>query len=171
MDWLDLLMVQRTLKSLLQHHSSKASILLCSAFFTVQFSHPYMTNGKTIALTRQTFVGKVMSLLLNKLALELKPKTRDLREKKLPELTEVSWLDWVSLQWLNFLCDAECRLGNKFSFYHFFSGLWLQAPPCPTEQLGWWFSRMDVFLHLLPRALCRISTLSGEKRASQLAQW
>ena len=65
MDWLDLLAVQGTLKSLLQHHSSKASILLCSAFFTVQLSHPYMTTGKNIALTRQTFVGKVMSLLFN----------------------------------------------------------------------------------------------------------
>ena len=63
MDWLDLLAVQGTLKSLLQHHSSKASILRHSAFFTVQLSHPYMTTGKTIALTRQTFVGKVMSLL------------------------------------------------------------------------------------------------------------
>ena len=63
MDWLDLLAVQGTLKSLLQHHSSKASILQCSAFFTVQLSHPYMTTGKTIALTRRTFVGKVMSLL------------------------------------------------------------------------------------------------------------
>ena len=60
MDWLDLLLVQGTFKSLLQHHSSKASILLCSAFFIVQLSHPYMTTGKTIALTRQTFVGKVM---------------------------------------------------------------------------------------------------------------
>ena len=67
MDWLDLLAVQGTLKSLLQHHSSKASILQCSAFFIkkVQLSHPYMTIGKTIALTRRTFVGKVMSLLLN----------------------------------------------------------------------------------------------------------
>ena len=63
MDWLDLLAVQGTLKSLLQHYSSKASVLRCSTFFTVQFSHPYMTTGKTIALTRQTFVGKVMSLL------------------------------------------------------------------------------------------------------------
>src|SRR5574337_61022 len=68
MDWLDLLAVQGTLKSLLQHHSSKASILWHSAFFTVQLSHPYMTTGKTIALTRQTFVGKVMSLLLNMLS-------------------------------------------------------------------------------------------------------
>ena len=65
MDWLDLLAVQRTLKSLLHHHSSNASILRCSAFFTVQLSHPYMTTGKTIALTRWTFVGKVMSLLFN----------------------------------------------------------------------------------------------------------
>ena len=68
MDWLDLLAVQGTLKSLLQHRSSKASILGCSAFFTVQFSHPYMTSGKTIALNRWTFVGKVMSLLLNMLS-------------------------------------------------------------------------------------------------------
>ena len=68
MDWLDLLAVQGTLKSLLQHHSSKAPILWCSAFFTVQLSHPYMTTGKTIALTRWTFVGKVMSLLLNMLS-------------------------------------------------------------------------------------------------------
>ena len=68
MDWLDLLAVQGTLKSLLQHHSSKASILQCSAFFTVQLSHPYMTIGKTISLTRRTFVVKVMSLLLNMLS-------------------------------------------------------------------------------------------------------
>ena len=68
MDWLDLLAVQGTLKSLLQHHSSKASILQHSAFFIVQLSHPYMTSGKTIALTRPTFVGKVMSLLFNMLS-------------------------------------------------------------------------------------------------------
>ena len=68
MDWLDFLVVQGTLKSLLQHHSSKAPILQCSAFFIVQFSHPYMTTGKTIVLTRQTFVGKVMSLLFNMLS-------------------------------------------------------------------------------------------------------
>ena len=67
-DWLDLLAVQGTLKSHLQHHSSKTSILRCSAFFTVQLSHPYMTTGKTIALTRRTLVGKVMSLLLNMLS-------------------------------------------------------------------------------------------------------
>ena len=68
MDWLDLLAVQGTLKNLLQHHSSKASILQCSAFFIVQLSHPYMTTGKTIVLTRWTFVGKVMSLLFNMLS-------------------------------------------------------------------------------------------------------
>ena len=68
MDWLDLLAVQGTLKSLLQHHSSKASILQCSAFFIIQLTHPYMTPGKTIALTGWTFVGKVMSLLLNMLS-------------------------------------------------------------------------------------------------------
>ena len=68
MDWLDLLAVQGTLKSLLQHHSSKASILRRSAFFTVQLSHPHMTTGKTIALTRRTLVSKIMSLLLNMLS-------------------------------------------------------------------------------------------------------
>ena len=69
MDWLDLLAIQGTLKSLLQHHSSKASILWCSALFTVQLSHPYMATGETIALTRRTFVGKVMSLLFNMLSM------------------------------------------------------------------------------------------------------
>ena len=68
MDWLDLLAVKGTLRSLVQHHSSKTSVLRCSAFFTVQLSHPYITIGKTIALTRQIFVGKVMSLLLNMLS-------------------------------------------------------------------------------------------------------
>ena len=68
MDWFDLLSVQGTLKNLLQHHSSKASILQCSAFFIVQLSHPYMTTGKTVALTRWTFVSKVMSLLFNMLS-------------------------------------------------------------------------------------------------------
>ena len=85
-DWLDFLAVQGTLKSLLQHHSSKATILWCSAFFTVQFSHPYMTTGKTIALTRQTLVGKVMSLLLNvlsRLAITFLPRSKHL---------SISWL-------------------------------------------------------------------------------
>ena len=81
MNWLDLLAVQGTLKSLLQHHSSKASILGLSAFLTVQLSHPYMTTGKTIALTRWTFVGKVMSLLLNmlfKLVITFLPRSKHL---------------------------------------------------------------------------------------------
>ena len=81
MDWVDLLAVQGTLKSLLQHHSSKASILLCSASFTVQLSHPYITTGKIIALTRWTFVGKIMSLLLNmlsRLVITLLPRSKRL---------------------------------------------------------------------------------------------
>ena len=81
MDWLDLLAVQGTLKSLLQHHSSKVSILRRSAFFTVQLSHPYMTSGKTTAMTRRTFVGKVMSLLLNmlsRLVITFLPRTKGL---------------------------------------------------------------------------------------------
>ena len=81
MDWLDLLAVQETLKSLLQHHSSKASILQRSAFFTVQLSHPYVTTGKTIALTRWTFVDKVMSLLLNilsRLVITVLPRSKRL---------------------------------------------------------------------------------------------
>ena len=91
MDWLDLLAVQGTLKSLLQHHSSKASILQCSAFLRVQLSHPYMTTGKTIALTRQTFVGKVMSLLLNilsRLVITFFPRSKCLL---------ISWLQSPSL--------------------------------------------------------------------------
>ena len=86
MDWLDLLAVQGTLQSLLQHHSSKASILWRSAFFTVQLSHPYMTTGKTIALTRRTFFGKVMSLLFNMLSRLV--ITFLLRSKRL----SISWL-------------------------------------------------------------------------------
>ena len=92
MDWLDLLAVQGTLKSLLQHHSWKASILWCSAFFIVQLSHPHMTAGKTIALTRQTFVGKVMSLLftmLSRLTITFLPRSEHLL---------ISWLQ-SHLQW------------------------------------------------------------------------
>ena len=91
MDWLDLLAVQGTLKSLLQHHSSKASILRHSAFFIVQVSHPYMTTGKTVALTRQTFVGKVMFLLLNmlsKLVITFLPRSKGLL---------ISWLQSPSV--------------------------------------------------------------------------
>ena len=87
MDWLDLLAVQGTLKSLLQHHSSNASILLRSAFFTVQLSYPYMTTGKTIVLTRWTFVGKVMSLLFNmpsRLIITFLPWSKHKLESRLP---------------------------------------------------------------------------------------
>ena len=90
MDWLDLLVVQGTLKNLLQHHSSKSSILKCSAFFIVQLSHPYMITGKTIALTRQTFVGKVMSLLFNmlsRLVITFLPRSKHLL---------ISWLQSLS---------------------------------------------------------------------------
>ena len=91
MNWLDLLAVQGTLKSLLQHHSSKASILRCSAFFIVQHSHPYMTTGKSIALTRRTFAGKVMSLLFNmlsRLVITFLPRSKRLL---------ISWLQSVTI--------------------------------------------------------------------------
>ena len=91
MDWLDFLAVQGTLKSLLQHHSSKASIFWCLAFLTVQLSHPHMTTGKTIVLTRQTFVGKVMSLLFNRLSrlvITFLPRSKHLL---------ISWLVLASL--------------------------------------------------------------------------
>ena len=94
MDSLDLLAVQGTLKSLLQHYSSKASILWHSAFFTVQLSHPYMTTGKTIALTRQTFVGKVMSVLLNmlsRLVITFLPRSKHLL------------ISWLQLQWWKYV--------------------------------------------------------------------
>ena len=94
MDWLDLLAVQGTLKSLLQHHSSKASILRHSAYFTLQHSHPYMTNGKTIALTRRTFVGKVMSLLFNmlpRLVITFLPRSKHLLISWLHSPSAVIW--------------------------------------------------------------------------------
>ena len=103
MDWLDLLAVQGTLKSLLQHHSSKASIFRCSAFFTVQLSHPYTTTGKTIALTRRTFVGKVMSLLFNmlsRLVITFLPRSKRLL---------ISWLQSPS---------AVILEPPKIKFYH-----------------------------------------------------
>ena len=92
MDWLDLLAVQGTLRSLLQHHSSKATILWCSAFFIVQLSHPYMTTGKTIALTGRTFVGKVMSLLFNilsRLVITFLPRNKRLLSSRLQSRSTV----------------------------------------------------------------------------------
>ena len=94
MDWLDLLAVQGTLKSLRQHHSSKTSILWCSAFFIVQLSHPYMTTGKTIALTRWTFVEKVMSLLFNmlsRLVITFLPRNKGLLISWLQSPSAVIW--------------------------------------------------------------------------------
>ena len=116
MDWMDLLAVQGTLKSLLQHHSSKASILWHSAFFIVQLSHPYMTTGKTIALTRRSFVGKVMSLLFNMLSaaaaaaaaksLQLCPTLCDPIDgsppgSPVPGILQTRTLEWVSISFSN----------------------------------------------------------------------
>ena len=94
MDWLDLLEVQETLKSLLQHHSSKASILRCSAFFTIQLSHPYIITGKKIALTKWNFVGKVMALLFNmlsRLVTTFLPRNKPLLTSWLKSPPEVNW--------------------------------------------------------------------------------
>ena len=110
-DWLDLLAVQGILKSLLQHHSSKASILWCSAFFIVQFSHPYMTTGKTIALTWQTFVGKVMSLLFNmlsRLVITFLPRSKRLL---------ISWLQSPSEVILEPPQNKVCHHFHCFSIY------------------------------------------------------
>ena len=110
MDWLDLFAVQGTLKSLLQHHTSKASILQHSAFFTVQLSHLYMTTGKTIALTRQTFVGKVMSLLFNilsNLVINFLPKSKRLL---------ISWLQSPSAVILE-LKKIVCHCFHCFCIY------------------------------------------------------
>ena len=107
MDWLDLLAVQGTLKSLLQHHSSKASILRRSAFFTVQLSHPYMTTGKTIALTRWTFVGKVMSLLFNmlfRLVITFLPRSKCLLISWLQSSSAVIWEPPKNKVWYCFHC-------------------------------------------------------------------
>ena len=111
MDWLDLLAVQGTLKSLLQHHSSKASILRCSAFLMVQLSHPYMTTGKTIALTRRIFVGKAMSLLFNMLSaaaksLQLCPTLCNPRDgsppcSPVPGILQARTLEWVAISFSN----------------------------------------------------------------------
>ena len=106
MDWLDLLAVQGTLKSRLQHHNSKASVFQCSAFFIVQLSHPYMTTGKTIVLTRQTFVGKVMSLLFNMLSrlfVTFLPRSKCLL---------ISWLEFNLDDHYIYYCDQESLRRN-----------------------------------------------------------
>ena len=118
MDWLDLLAVERTLKSLLQHHSSKASILWHSAFFIVQLSHPYMTTGKTTALTIWTFVGKVMSLLLNmlpRLVITFLPRSKRLL---------ISWLQSPSAVILEAKKINSATVSTVFpSIYHEVMGL------------------------------------------------
>ena len=111
MDWLNLLAVQETLKSLLQHHSSKASILCCSAFFVVQLSYPYKTTGKTIALTRWTLVGKVMSLLLNmlsRLVITFPPRSKRLL---------ISWLQSPSAVILEPPQNKVCHCFHCFPIY------------------------------------------------------
>ena len=114
MDWLDLPAVQGTLKSLLQHHSSKASVLRCSAFFIVQLSHPYMTTGETIALTRGTFVDKVMSLLFNRLGAMRIPQEVARLHQQLP--------------------GAHLRpSGGKTQENP--AGLWAEPPPCGSQVL------------------------------------
>ena len=111
MDWLDLLAAQGALKSLLQHHSSKASVLWCSAFFMVQLSHPYVTTGKTIALTRWTFVGKVMSLLFNMLSAAAKsfqscptlcdPIDGSPPGSPVPGIPQARTLEWIAISFSN----------------------------------------------------------------------
>ena len=130
MDWLDLLAVQGTLKSLLQHQTSKASVLWCSAFFTVQLSHPYMTTGKTIALTRWTFVGKVMSQLLNmlsRLVITFLPRSKKESEKKKVEL--LSCVQLFATPWA-VAYQAPPSMG--FSRQEYWSGMPL---PSPRERL------------------------------------
>jgi len=122
-DWLDLLAVQETLKSLLQHHSSKASLLWHSAFFIVQLSHPYMTTGKTIALTRQTFVGKVMSLLLNmasRLVITLLPRSKHLL---------ISWLQSPSAVIFGDCPRKKKSLSLFPLFPHIFAMKWWDQMP------------------------------------------
>ena len=111
MDWLDPFAVQGTLKSLLQHHSSKASILQCSAFFIVQLSHPYMTTGKTIALTRRTFISKVMSLLFNMLSslvIDFLPRSQNLL---------ISWMQSPSAVIFGAQENKVCHCFHCFPIY------------------------------------------------------
>ena len=136
MDWLDLLAVQGTLKSFLQHHSSKASILQCSAFFIFQLSHPYMTSGKTIALTRRTFVGKVMALLFSKLSL--------LKKAMAPHSSTLAWqLPWteepgrLQSMWSQRVRDNWATSLSLFTFMHW-RRKWQPTPVfLPRESQGW----------------------------------
>ena len=121
-NWFYVLICQGTLKSLLQHHRSKASILWCSAFFIVQFSHPYMTTGKTIALTRQTFVGKVMSLLFNmlsRLVITFFPRSKPLL---------ISWLQSPSAVILEPQKIKSDTISRSTIYYIILSGLYIDSP-------------------------------------------
>ena len=147
-DWFDLLAVQGTLKSLLQHHSSKASILWCSAFFIVQLSHPCMTNGKTTALTRQTFVGKVMSLLFNmlsRLVIAFPPRSKRFL---------ISWLQSPSASH-----KGGAWRWARAPFLHLYCGLLL----CPLSLTlfcetpdGRWPLMVECVLFLNPQHLSRV---------------
>ena len=136
MDWLDLLAVQGTLKSFLQHHSSKASILQCSAFFIFQLSHPYMTSGKTIALTRRTFVGKVMALLFSKLSL--------LKKAMAPHSSTLAWqIPWteepgrLQSMWSQRVRDNWATSLSLFTFMPW-RRKWQPTPVfLPRESQGW----------------------------------
>ena len=137
MDWLDLLAVQGTLKSLLQHHSSKASILQHSAFFTVQLSHPYMIAGKTIALTRWTFVGKVMSLLLNmlsRLVITFLPRSKHLL---------ISWLQSPSSVTLE---PPKNKVWCCFQFSHLYPMKWWDQMPWSSFSECWALSQLFTLL-------------------------
>ena len=143
-DWLDLLAAQGTLKSLLQHHSSKASILWRSAFFTVQLSHPYMTTGKTIALTRWTFVGKVMSLLFNmlsRLVIAFLPRSKHLL---------ISWLQTLTV----ILEPKKIKSVSVFIYSHLSAMKW-------WDQMPW-----SSFFECWVLSQCFHSTLSPPSRGS-----
>ena len=136
MDWLDLLAVQGTLKSLLQHHSSKASILRCSAFFTVQLSHPYMTTGKTIALTRWTFVGKVVSLLFNMLSrfvITFLPRSKHL------------WISWLQSPSSVILEPPKIKSDTVSMFPHLFPMKWWDQMPWSSFSECWALSQLFHF--------------------------
>ena len=163
MDWLDLLAVQGTLKSLLQNHSSKASILQPSAVFTVQLSHPYMTTGKTIALTRWTFVGKVMSLLfkmLSRVVVTFLPRSKCLLISWLQGWHH--WLDGRESEWTPGAGDGQGGLACCDS--------WGRKESDTTERLNWTelncYSEVNVRTHHLVAAMwkCRHTVQKSGKR-------
>ena len=152
MDWLDLLAVQGTLKSLLQHHSSKASVLQHPAFFTVQHSHPYITPGKTIALTRQTFVGKVMSLLLNmlsRLVITFLPRSKCLL---------ISWLQSPSAVILE---PPQNKVWHFPLFPHLFAMKWWDQMPWSSFSECWALSQLSLSSFAFIKRLFSFSSLSA----------